>query len=423
MASSSSEQISEQIGKYLTSLNGTEDLMNNILHYCQQLYKKNPNKESISQIQSYLFDNVNTVGEHIYAISKKIDSLFDAQIDELDGLKAEMSQINHRLTSAEGFVSNAFMLKFRGLHRRNMPLNVKSQTVADERLPRANKERKPWKRKYNIDYSILDSIGPVRRAGEGRGGHRVSTILDPDLHDREPGQGKPEPRPSYINYSQPGQQRASLRQANENGQNFSQPPAMLSGGSNNFKKPVAEQQKPVSAPAQYEQPAAPVAPAAPVSAPVFQPDPPVVMPSEGPGGPGSAPPPPVQNNSGPPKMPAPPGGEGGPPKHPGSFSPPMPPPSMGMGAPPKPPVMGGPPKPPAAPVFGGPPAPPGGGPPAPPGGPPAPPPPSGAPAGFNASDPKWSGYKKMIKIKMPHQSIRNKMRQNGDDPTLLELLL
>lgn len=383
-SASSSDQISGQISKALTSLNGTEDLMNNILQYCQQLYKKNPNKESINAIQSYLIDNVNTVGEHIFGISRKIETLFDAQIEELDALTAEMNHINHRLTSAEGFVSNAFMLKFRGLHRKNMPIIVKEQVVPDERLPRANRQRKQWKRKYHIDYTVLSDIGEVVSAAEGRRDHRVSTILDPDMHDREPGEGRPDPRPSYINYSQPGQQRASLRQANSGSQNYSQPPAMLSG--NKQSKPVAR-----------------ASPGGPPRGPGGPPGGPPVVPG------GSGPPrppggPPVAPGGGPPR---PPGGPGGAPKPPG-----MP---VAPGGPPQPP--GGPPQPPGGPPRGP------GGPPQPPGGPPKPPSaPAGAPAGFDPNSPQWAPYKKMIKIKMPHQSIRNKMRSNGDDPTLLELL-
>ena len=62
-----------------------------------------------------------------------MESLFNAQLDELDNLQSEMTSINHRLTSAEGFISNAFMLKFRGLPRKPMRIVVRSQVTSFER--------------------------------------------------------------------------------------------------------------------------------------------------------------------------------------------------------------------------------------------------------------------------------------------------
>jgi len=377
---SSTEQISAQITKSLKCLNDTEELMNNIFAYCGQLYKQEPTEQSIKTIQSYLLDNVNTVGEHIFGVSRRVESLFNAQLEELDHLQSEMTSINHRLTSAEGFISNAFMLKFRGLPRKPIPILVRSQVLPPEKLPRGSKKRKPWTRQKDIDYTILDQLGAAPS------GHRASEILDPESGASSPGtQGS---RPSYMKYQNPAKRASSRTQ--QQGHSGAAPPKLSSNPPNLSSAP----------------PSGPGAPS------VQQPPPNL----SSRGGPGSPPP----GLGGPPAGPgaAPPGPGRGPPAGPGRGPPAGPgAPPPGPGAPPPGPgamrgSSGGP---------GGPPPGPGGmrppsGPGFPPPGPGGPPPPGPAVGGMDVSDPEYDRYKKMIKIGVPKQSVANKLKENGLNP-------
>jgi len=429
-AKSNTGQISAQITKSLKCLNDTEELMNNIFAYCGQLYKQEPTEQSIKTIQSYLLDNVNTVGEHIFGVSRRVESLFNAQLEELDHLQSEMTSINHRLTSAEGFISNAFMLKFRGLPRKPIPILVKSQVLPAEKLPRASKKRKPWTRQKEIDYTILDQLGA------NPSGHRASEILDPE--GAGSGMQSQGSRPSYMNYQNPAK-RTSLRQPQQ-GVN-SAPPKLSQNPSNSAI------QQPLQAPPQLSSPppslssrgpgaASPAAPnlssrgpgaASPASpgAPPAGPGAPPSGPGRPPSGPGAMAPPPGPGR--PPAGPgAPPAGPGRPPAGPGAMAPPPGPgrPPAGPGAPP--PGPGGPPPGPSAgpppgpggPPRGPPPGPAGGPPPGPGGPPPGPPgrPPVAPGGGMDVSGPEYDRFKKMMKFGVPKASIASKLEQNGLNP-------
>eukprot|EP00494_Astrolonche_serrata_P024712 UN24972 len=197
--------------------------MNNILTYCQQLYREQPNGQSIKVIQDYLSDNVQTVGEHIFGVSRKIETLFSAQQKELHQLSVDMAQINHRLTSSEGFVSNAFMLKFRGLPRKPVPTIVKNQTLPPERIPRAAKAKRPWKRSRKIDYTILDALG--KDGGEMSHSGSVSATPGPGYsNNRSVSSGAPPPR-----LSQRGGEGYPIRQPPQKASQYrNQSPPMMS---------------------------------------------------------------------------------------------------------------------------------------------------------------------------------------------------
>jgi len=380
-SSGSTQQISGQISKALKCLNDTEELMNKIFEYCEQLYKQTPTEESIKTIQSYLLDNVNTVGEHIFGVSRRVESLFNAQLDELDNLQSEMTSINHRLTSAEGFISNAFMLKFRGLPRKPIRILVRSQVLRPEQLPRASKKRKPWTRQKEIDYTVLDQIGAPGS------GHRQSEVLDPD------GAGSSnQSRPSYMNY-QNQNKRTSIRSQ----QAVNTAPPKLSANPSG-----SSYQQPLQPPQPLQQPPS--------------------LSSRGPGAPpphvGGGPPAVPRQNYGEPAppanpMPAPPGHSSGPPPGPGRPpASPAPPPGPGMRPPPGP---GAPPPGPGAPPPGP------GGPPAAPPGPPRPPPgAAAAPGGIDVSNPDYERFKKMIRIGVPKQSVRNKLEASGLNPDAVD---
>jgi len=388
--SGSTEQISAQITKSLKCLNDTEELMNNIFAYCGQLYKQEPTEQSIKTIQSYLLDNVNTVGEHIFGVSRRVESLFNAQLEELDHLQSEMTSINHRLTSAEGFISNAFMLKFRGLPRKPIPILVKSQVLPAEKLPRASKKRKPWTRQKEIDYTILDQLGA------NPSGHRASEILDPEGAGSEmQTQGS---RPSYMNYQNPAK-RTSLRRSQQQGVNSAPPKLSQNPSNSGIQQPVQQPPPQLSSPPPSLSSRSPgVVPPAGPGAPPAGPGAPPAGPGRPPAGPGAMAPPP-----GPGRLPAgpgaPPAGPGRPPAGPGAMAPPAGPgrPPAGPGAPP--PGPGGPPPGPSA-----------GPPPGPPGRPPAP------GGGMDVSGPEYARFKKMMKFGVPNASIASKLEQNGLDP-------
>jgi len=387
----STEQISAQITKSLKCLNDTEELMNNIFAYCGQLYKQEPTEQSIKTIQSYLLDNVNTVGEHIFGVSRRVESLFNAQLEELDHLQSEMTSINHRLTSAEGFISNAFMLKFRGLPRKPIPILVRSQVLPPEKLPRGSKKRKPWTRQKEIDYTILDQLGAAPS------GHRASEILDPESGGSSSGtQGT---RPSYMKYQNPAKRASSRTQQGHSG---AAPPKLSSNPSgtqlgSSYQPPMQQPPPNLSS----------ATPSGPGASSVQQPP---NMSSRG--GPGSPPP----GLGGPPAGPGarppgpgrgPPAGPGAPPPGPGA-PPPGPGAMRGSSGGPPPPGPGGPPsgpgmRPPSGPGF-------------PPPGPGGPPPPGPAVGGMDVSDPEYDRYKKMIKIGVPKQSVANKLKENGLNP-------
>jgi len=413
-AKSNTEQISAQITKSLKCLNDTEELMNNIFAYCGQLYKQEPTEQSIKTIQSYLLDNVNTVGEHIFGVSRRVESLFNAQLEELDHLQSEMTSINHRLTSAEGFISNAFMLKFRGLPRKPIPILVKSQVLPAEKLPRASKKRKPWTRQKEIDYTILDQLGA------NPSGHRASEILDPE--GAGSGMQTQGSRPSYMNYQNPAK-RTSLRQPQQQGVNSAPPKLSQNPSNSGIQQPVQQPPPQLSSPPPSLSSRSPgVVPPAGPGAPPAGPGAPPAGPGRPPAGPGAMAPPPGPGR--PPAGPgAPPAGPGRPPAGPGAPPPGPGRPPAGPGAPPPgpggpPPGPGGPPRGPPRGPAGGPPPGPGSPPPGPGGPPPGPPgrPPAAPGGGMDVSGPEYDRFKKMMKFGVPKASIASKLEQNGLDP-------
>ena len=146
----------QQIEKGLKHLEGSEEIIGNIVAYCVNAHKADPSTKTMNKIRQYVSDTANSVCGHVLTIAHNINSIIDKETKEIQDMQYRANYIQHRLKSNQSYMSQLYMTKFQIAPRPKKPIHILRETVPNDKLPRFARPKKKWIRK--IDYSVLDKL-------------------------------------------------------------------------------------------------------------------------------------------------------------------------------------------------------------------------------------------------------------------------
>jgi len=160
----------------LTNLNGSDKIIGDIASYCVNLYKSQPNGDSLKAIENYVSDTANSVTEHILKISDNLSNILVSQANDIEQLNFQSNYISHRLQTHQLYTSELLMTKFQTCPRPRPTIHILRQSVANDDLPKYARRRGAWVREKEFNYKILDSYGAKNDKNENNAQQSVQPI-------------------------------------------------------------------------------------------------------------------------------------------------------------------------------------------------------------------------------------------------------
>jgi len=157
MATAPPNEQQQNVQRGLEYLKGSDQIIGDIVVYCVNAYKADPQPKTLDRIRQYVQDTANSVSEHVLTIAHNISKMLEQETKEIEQLSYETGFVAHRLQTSQSFMCELFMTKFQVYPRPRKTVHMMRKTIPEDQLPKHSRPKR-WVREKAFDYTILDGI-------------------------------------------------------------------------------------------------------------------------------------------------------------------------------------------------------------------------------------------------------------------------
>jgi len=167
----------ENVKRGLEYLKSSDQIIGDIVAYCINAYKADPQPKTLERVRQYVQDTANSVSEHILTIAHNLSKMLEQETKEIEQLSYETGFLAHRLQTSQSFMCELFMTKFQVYPRPRKTVHIMRKTIPEDQLPKHCRPKK-WTREKAFDYTILDGISekPVSSPSKPRSGESTGSV-------------------------------------------------------------------------------------------------------------------------------------------------------------------------------------------------------------------------------------------------------
>jgi len=150
-------EMQQNVQRGLEYLKGSDQIIGDIVAYCVNAYKADPQAKTLERIRQYVQDTANSVSEHVLTIAHNISKMLEQETREIEQLSYEAGFSAQRLQISQSYMCELFMTKFQVYPRPRKTVHMTRKTIPEDQLPKHSRPKR-WIREKAFDYTILDGI-------------------------------------------------------------------------------------------------------------------------------------------------------------------------------------------------------------------------------------------------------------------------
>jgi hypothetical protein len=147
----------QNVQRGLEYLKGSDQIIGDIVAYCVNAYKADPQTKTLERTRQYVQDTANSVSEHILNIAHNLSKILEQETKEIEQLSYDAGFVAHRMQTSQSYMCELFMTKFQVYPRPRKTVHMTRKTIPEDQLPKHSRPKR-WVREKAFDYTILDGI-------------------------------------------------------------------------------------------------------------------------------------------------------------------------------------------------------------------------------------------------------------------------